>query len=316
MSTDENIMQESLCRASIQNLRQELKGEVLVFATSYMEMEILPQLYNVLSKLSHVEKLNVVLYTKGGSVNAARRIGLLLREFAQEVTFVTPYYCESAGTLLCLSGSQILAGSMSIFTPIDPQLGAEHGNDEASGSEPGAMSCEDVRLFSEMAESWFGLEREEAQHNALQVLSNSIFPTTLTSFYRSAQEVQKIAMELLSYQLPEADDNHKQRIVDKLLFGFHSHSYAITSKELEQMGLKVRQNNSVSELAWNISEFIRARVGAGGRESTESSWNDTLIATSDVLWVRQKTPGKLTSSWLEGDWSHSGTKVHGGVSDG
>ncbi len=75
----------------IESLRD---SKVLVLSASNLELEILPQLYDQLLTMGKVKRLDVVLQSRGGIVNAARRIALLLRQFTEHLCFIVPYYCE------------------------------------------------------------------------------------------------------------------------------------------------------------------------------------------------------------------------------
>jgi len=49
-----------------------------------------------------LKQLNVLIHTYGGSPGVAYKIAQLLRDFANEITILVPYYSYSAGTLISL----------------------------------------------------------------------------------------------------------------------------------------------------------------------------------------------------------------------
>ena len=276
--------------AAIEELRD---SRVLVLAATTLEIELLPALYQQCRDIGHTRRLDVVLQSRGGVVNGARRLALLLRQFTQHLSFIVPHYCESSATLMALAGDEIIAGDLAIFSPIDPQL---HGGD---GAGDAMLSCMDIRRFGDMGREWFGAESAAAQEQALSLLCGSIFPPTLTAFYRSAQEVEQIAGELLRHQLPGHDDAKRKLVVQQLMYGYHSHSYAITGGELERLGLTVRRNAAVEDHAWQISQALHAVVGRGVCETADEPWNDALLATRDGARVRGKRSGGFLSPWRE-----------------
>lgn len=279
----------------IEQIESTRDSRVLVLAASHLEMELLPVLYDVLCEMGQSNKLDVLLYIKGGEVNAARRVALLLREFGKQLTYIVPHHCQSSGTLLTFSGDEIIAGPMAMFSPIDPHLNA----DGAEQGGPSAMSAEDIRVFADMACDWFNQEPDSAKEAALSILSNSIFPTTLTSFYRATQELQKIGVELLQYQFPNNSVEQQLEIVNKLLFEFYSHSYAITREELSALGLKVQKDEVIEALAWDISSHIRSTVGGNVRSSLEEPWNDVMLASRQHYLLRKKQQGQLSPEWIK-----------------
>ena len=274
---------------------EELRGSrVLVLAASTLEIELLPALYEHLRAVGHTQRLDVVLQSRGGVVNGARRIALLLRRFTEHLSFIVPHYCESSATLLALSADEIIAGELAIFSPIDPHL---HG--AAGGGDGGALSCMDIKKFGDMGAEWFGADAGEARAEALSLLCNSIFPPTLTAFYRSTQEVRQIGEELLRFQLPDRSDAQRTAIVEQLMYGYHSHNYAITGAELAEMGLNARRDDAVEALAWEISTALHGIVGRGICETPEQPWNDALLASSGGMRVRSKRSGGFISPWSE-----------------
>lgn len=263
--------------AAIRRLEQQRPGRVIVFGSTALDIDLLPSLYETLGGIGHVECLNVVLFCRGGSVNAARRIALLLREFADRLCFVVPHFCESAGTVMTLVADEIVAGPLAIFSPTDPHLAAA----DSAGGGPSALSSQDVRLFAQMGQDWFGMERQSANERALPQLCESIFPTTLTSLYRCTREVQAISRELLALRRDGQDAARHAQIADTLLFEFHSHTFALTRDDLARAGLNVARDAAAETTAWEIARTIRASIGAGSRQTLEGDWYDAVLITRD-----------------------------------
>ena len=68
------------------------------------------------------ETLAVILDTPGGVVEVVERIVRVLRHHYAEVKFIIPDKAMSAGTVLAMSGDDILMDYHSCLGPIDPQL--------------------------------------------------------------------------------------------------------------------------------------------------------------------------------------------------
>lgn len=285
-------------RRHIEELEARRDSTVLVFAASHLELELLPELYDTLRGLGRPERLDVVFYCKGGVVNAARRIALLLNQFTEHLAFIVPHRCESSGTITALAAREIVAGPVAVFSPIDPLLQSSP-SPQAEG--PNAISSEDVRLFSQMAKDWFGLEEGEAKQQALSVLCSNIFPTTLTSFYRSILEARTICAELLSLHMADVPETQRARIAEQLLFGYHSHSYALTREDLLALGLPLRRDAPTEDLAWEIARELRATVGGGVRRNLEEDWFDALLATREGVRRRRRGHGGLEPRWEAGE---------------
>lgn len=287
-------MNEQALRALPRQLRElqaYRRRPLLVLAASQLELELLPELYDQLRRVGPRQQLDVLLHSPGGVVNGARRIALLLREFAQQLSVIVPFRCESSATMLALAADEIVAGPLAVFSPIDPHL---HGSDGNS-----AFSSQDIRQFGAMCADWFGADADEARTQSLSLMCSHIFPPTLTAFYRTTQEMAGIGGELLRYQLPQADDEARQRIVRQLMFGYHSHSYALTRDELAALGLRIVRDTTAETLAWDISRSLQAIVGGAVRGSEDAPWFDALLATDETLRLRRRAPGGLAPRWQD-----------------
>ncbi len=284
-------------KSTLLRLSQHRQRQLLVISASHLDLELLPRLQQSLRRMGKVEQLDVLLQARGGEVNATRRIALLLRRYCQTLTFIVPYHCQSAATLLTLAGDEIIAGDLALFSPIDPLL---HG----SGPEgaPQAMSCQDIRRFGALCQDWFGQDQQQAQQQALSLLCQSIFPPTLTAFYRSTQELQDIGEQLLTFQLPAIASAQRHALVQTLMFGYHSHDYTLTAEELLALGLKVSRDDEIEAQAWEASLALQALVGGAAR-SAENDWQDAMIATPEYCWLRIRSADMARQGqWREEVW--------------
>lgn len=288
----------NLSLQSVKHLERERKSKVLVLAASSLDTELLPHLYEVLREIGKTKQLDVVLYGRGGEINAARRIALLLHEFTEKLCFLIPYHCQSSCTVLSLSGYELIASDMATFSPIDPGL---TGIDTDGTGSNQSIDSENIRLFNEMCKNWFNLDiqQEEIRLQLLASVGSSIYPTTLTSLYRATLELKSIAEELLAFQLPDKSVQYRAKIVDQLLFGYHSHCYAITRADLLQIGLKVIRNEPIEDLAWQVAKELNNVMGGGVRQNAEDSRNDVMIATSSKAYVRQRHFDTISPIWKE-----------------
>mgnify|MGYP001604567934 CR=1 FL=1 len=263
-------------------------SRAIVLAASHLDMELLPALYELCQGIGRVPRLDVVLHGRGGIVNAARRIALVLRQHARHLSFIVPFHCESAATLLTLGADEIIAGDLALFSPIDPQL---------DGAEGGALSSLDIKRFGDMARQWFGVDASEARQQSLALLCGSIFPPSLTAFYRTTLELAQIGEELLAWQLPDATQEARRAIVEQLVNGYHSHNYALTREELAGLGLTMARDAQAERLGWLISTQLQASIGGALRSAPDQPWNDALLASRDGVQLRCQRPGGFAPLW-------------------
>lgn len=286
-------MTDSTLASHIRALEAHTGVKTLVFGASNIEIDLLAPLYESLRRQGRVPALDVVVYLRGGEVNAARRLALLLHEFTDRLRFIVPHHCESSGTLMALAAHEIVAGPLALFSPIDPHLtGAE-----SNGSSPSALSSQDIRQFAKMGQEWFGLDSQEARAKALPLLCDNIFPTTLTSFYRSTQEVEAIGEELLALHMPTSAAETRSAIVRALLYDFHSHNFAPTGDDMRKLGLPVVRDAAIERIAWDIACDMRRLIGPESRASLQGDWRDTIIASADTIQLRRRSREMPSGVW-------------------
>lgn len=76
---------------------------------------------------SEAKMVDVFLATRGGSAHQVSRFVNCLRSRFDEVDFIIPSFCMSAGTLFALSGDNILMTDRACRGPIDPQVPTKDG---------------------------------------------------------------------------------------------------------------------------------------------------------------------------------------------
>ena len=282
-------------RDYIETIEQRRQSRVLVLAASNLETELLPPLYDALREIGPSERLDILFYCRGGAVTAARAIALLLHQFTDRLSFIVPDRCTSSGTIAALAAHEIVAAPAALFSPVDPLLQAPLAGDEG----PTAISAQDVRLFGEMSRDWFGLAEDEARLKAFSVLCENVFPTTLTAFYRSTLEVEAVCLELLSLHM--SSEEARRRIVDRLLYGHHSHGFALMRGDLSDLGLPIRSDPATEDAAWEVARALRRSVGGGARPSAQDDWIDVLLATRAGSRQRRRSPDGVGPVWDIGE---------------
>ncbi|MDB2439245.1 hypothetical protein N9W89_11060 [Hellea sp.] len=240
-------------------------------------------------------KLDVVLISRGGSVNAAHRLALLLLEYTDDLSFIVPDRCESAAVVLCMAGQEIIAGPATIFTPVDPSL---HGA-EQHGPSPKAVSAEDIRLFPEVIKDWFGIDADAAEDQALEILCENIFPTTLSSFYRSIAECRLVCHALLSSHMGKDSDDDISKIYEPLLYPRLPHSFALTDNNLKSYGFPIHRDSEIETPAWEIANILRNKVGGASINAKEGSRVDVFLATSELARIRFRNPDNPSGVWTD-----------------
>lgn len=282
---------------AIVEIEERRDSRVVVLAASHLDLDLLPTLYDRLEAMGDAPRLDILLRIRGGAVDAARRIGLLLADATAHLGAIVPDRCQSSGTIVALAAHEIVAGPCAIFSPVDPAL---QGTVDDDSDDPGAVSTEDIRRFAEMAREWFGREGEQASSDAIATLTAAIFPPTLTAFYRATCEVESICRELISRRSDAGAADIIDRIVTQLMHGYHSHGFPLTGEDLAGLGLPVVRDAGVEAAAWRIAGMLRSAVGGGARDSEQDDWFDACIATRDTCHLRRTGPHRMMPRWETG----------------
>jgi len=77
-----------------------------------LETQIHPETYdyfvNILDEIGVVDRITLVLYTRGGSTLAAWSIVNLMRQFCEHFEVIIPNKAQSAGTLISIGANPII----------------------------------------------------------------------------------------------------------------------------------------------------------------------------------------------------------------
>lgn len=112
------------------DLEKHLGGDLL-FYNGPLQDEILPNFIQVVEDLAEENEKSETFFfmirTNGGSVTCVERIVNIIRHHYKEIKFIVPDYAYSAGTILCMSGDEIMMDYSSVLGPIDPQVRNKDG---------------------------------------------------------------------------------------------------------------------------------------------------------------------------------------------
>lgn len=222
------------------------------FSHQISEDDVLP-LFQCLRQQERVDRLDLVLHTTGGSIPTAHWLCHLLHAYGKHFSVLVPNKARSAGTLLCLGAHEIVMGPFAQLGPIDPQMAQREPS--VSGNPP-VIAAEDIRAFQHMAKAWFGIKESGHNIQLLQLLCGHIFPTSLTAFFRAAQQIEATTEQHLRIHLPEASPELRHKIAEYFIQGCYSHDYIITRDDAREIGLTISSPSQQEEtVLWQIWEM-------------------------------------------------------------
>jgi hypothetical protein len=232
-----------------QDLEEKRQSKVILYATSdrrHMEAniaaDILPIFVNHLDAIGDVEKISLVLYTRGGETLVAWSLVNLIRNFCKDFEIIVPFHCHSAGTLICLGADRIVMTKQATLGPIDPSVNGPMNPSVLFNNQQRQVpvSVEFINGYIEMAKTELGITDQTALANILDNLSNKIHPMVLGQVQRTRTQIQMLAKKLLKYQT--IDETKQDDIVKFLCKESGSHDYTIYRKEAhDELGLNIEK---------------------------------------------------------------------------
>lgn len=208
------------------------------FATQ-IETDVQYPLRQLLSGIGHVERLDLLLYTRGGNTDAVWPFVSSLRERCDRLSVIVPFRAHSAGTLICLGADDLVLCTGSELSPIDPTTGNQFNPVDPSNPQTRlGISVEDVAAYFKLAEDRAGLHDEASHLEVFKELTRNVHPLAIGNVQRIYLLIRRLAANLLALHLdPTTEKARIDRITQALSFEFYSHVHAITRSEaIELLG--------------------------------------------------------------------------------
>ncbi len=236
-------------------------------ATAILAKDVVPLFYNHLMQWGKIKKLDVLVFTTGGDTLAAFHLGRLVREFADEIGVLVPDKCYSAGTLFALGADEIYMTGAGTLSPIDPSISTPL-NPVAEGPMQGQkqllpVSVESVAGFKSLMREEWEIKSEDAAVQIFRLLAERVHPLALGDVYRSRQQIERLANQLLTAH--RRDKTNVTKIIRTLTRELGSHDYPISRTEARKLlGTQIAADDKdLEKLVWQLLQDYRAELSLG-----------------------------------------------------
>ena len=198
------------------------------------------------------ERIDLILYTRGGVVETPWKMVTKIRQFCGEFTVTIPFRAYSAGTMIALGADKILMSPMSELGPIDPSLQTQPG---APGSpfllpDPGV---EDVAAYLTFLTNRAGISDQAPLAETVKALAEHLTPTLLGRLERTYSHIRLVARKLLSLVRPPYSEASIDAISEALTEKMYAHGHGIGVAEAAELGLRAeRMEASLDSLVWQL----------------------------------------------------------------
>jgi hypothetical protein len=258
--------------------------------------DAIPLLYEHLRSIGRVNRIGLMIYSRGGHTMAGFALGNALNEFAQQgVVALIPFRAHSCATLISLSAGQIVMGPFGQLSPIDPSITTPHGPYVEEGNQKKyiPVSVEDVAGYLSLAKDEAGVQGSQMV-DVFGHLSQKVNPLALGAVFRSRQQIGMLAKKLLSRHMK--DQEAIEKIVRNLTRELLSHDYVISRAEAGSLGLPVVvPDDDVAAYMWAFYEGLVDEMHLGtpwnpeneleGQQSVKKTVTRCIIESSGLKHV-------------------------------
>jgi hypothetical protein len=124
------------------------------------------------------------------------------------------------------------------------------------------VSVESVAGFKSLMQEW-GIKNGEQATEVYKMLARRVHPLALGDVYRSRQQIERLADQLLTEH--RKDSNNITKIIQTLTRGLGSHDYPISRKEARKlMSHQIAPEDSeLEKLVWQLFLDYRAELSLG-----------------------------------------------------
>lgn len=219
------------------------------------------------------DKIDVLIESPGGVVDAAHRIVQLLRQKFKDVRFIVPGSAYSAATMICLSGNELWMDERASLGPIDPQINGIPARSILNGFN----TVRDILKAQ-------GPSALPAYLPLLQKYDLHIFEICKDQEERGKQLVANWLTQYMLCNDPDKEEKSKKIVSFFADYDTHkSHARPIFYSDAKEIGLKVQTLSTSSPLrekVWDL--YLSIRVLLDNSPSVKIFEN-----TAGVNWGKQ-----------------------------
>jgi len=246
-------MQESKLKHLCRQLANIHKSTVVAIVLP--KEPLLPKHLLVIQELiggKECRKMDIVLHSSGGDINAAYQIIEILRNHCGDMTLVVPIYAKSAASLFILGSNKIIMGELAELGPLDTQVvEREKGGRKYTSALNPFKTLEELQRFSletfdvtvKLLLRRADLSIEEAIKHGMDFaarISTPLFAQLNTEkvgeYSRALAVGKEYGERLLRRYTKWQDVEEREKILEKLVRSYPSHDYIIDYKELKEIG--------------------------------------------------------------------------------
>jgi len=200
-------------------------------------------------KEAKLGKLHLLVNSPGGGVVSSYKVARALRVQFREIRVFVPHMAASGGTLIALTGNEIVMGLMSHLTPLDLQV--PYG---------GALISSNtfLRCFQRFMEAYRKLQPEEAPY-PLRWMTEKLDPRIMEEMNGATQTCLKYIERILRAAGHDEADASKKALT--LVTGYSDHAAVLDRDVLAEHGFRVVPDSKYAH-EWKVMRlWLKQYIG-------------------------------------------------------
>ncbi|MEM2111840.1 MAG: hypothetical protein QXX08_08195 [Candidatus Bathyarchaeia archaeon] len=184
--------------------------------------------------------LLLLVNSPGGLVQSSYKVARALRKAFKKIIVFVPHIAASGGTLVALTGNQIVMGMMSQLTPLDPQ------KEDENGKTISASAVIDAHIF---VTNFFKDKTVDDAPYTYRVLAEKFDPIDIRDAIAECSLMEEYICEILEGS--GYNPNRRQAVAEKLVRNFKTHGDVINIDRAKEIGLNVVPDSKYPE-EWKV----------------------------------------------------------------
>jgi len=182
----------------------------------------------------------LLVNSSGGAVSSSYKTAKAIRDCFKKITVFIPHIALSGGTLLALTGNEIMMGTMSQLSSLDVQIVYKDT----------LVSANALLRAKGKLDKYFAETRVEDAPYTMKTMADSLDPTIMEE-WTGAQET---AVDYVHEILQKSGYRNAKSIARKLVYELTTHGYVIGYEKAKKVGLKVIPHTCDLE-AWQMMRY-------------------------------------------------------------